>query len=209
MIVFPISYAILRHSSLYDCVRHFLFAVPLLCVTAALAARAAFVSCVSQFRRKVARRVVGGLFALVLLVGVAIQIAIMVRLHPYEYIFANQFTGGVNGAYGRYESDYWGESFKEASEKIQAFVTKEGGVPPGKIYKIAICGPWDSAMIYLPPDYERVDAKKTCNMENLHRYTMRSVKKYCSLAVFLTGTIIAFLVNDKKVIQRLVVGMNH
>jgi hypothetical protein len=52
-------------------------------------------------------------------------------------------------------------------------------------------------------------AKKTCNMENLHRYTMRSVKKYCSLAVFLTGTIIAFSVNDKKVIQRLVVGMNH
>jgi hypothetical protein len=46
-------------------------------------------------------------------------------------------------------------------------------------------------------------AKKACNMENLHRYTMRSVKKYCSLAVFLTGAIIAFSVNDKKVLQRL------
>jgi hypothetical protein len=46
-------------------------------------------------------------------------------------------------------------------------------------------------------------AKKTCNMENLHRYTMRSVKKYCSLAVFLTGAITAFFISDKKGLQRL------
>ena len=46
-------------------------------------------------------------------------------------------------------------------------------------------------------------AKKACNMENLHRYTMRSVKKYCSLAVFLTGAVIAFSVCDKKMLQRL------
>lgn len=46
-------------------------------------------------------------------------------------------------------------------------------------------------------------AKKACNMENLHRYTMRSVKKYCFLAVFLTGTVISFSINDKKMLQRL------
>jgi hypothetical protein len=46
-------------------------------------------------------------------------------------------------------------------------------------------------------------AKKTCNMENLHRYTMRSVKKYCSLAVFLTGAVTAFFISDKKGLKRL------
>jgi hypothetical protein len=46
-------------------------------------------------------------------------------------------------------------------------------------------------------------AKKACNMENLHRYTMRSVKKYCSLAVFLTGAVIAFSICDKKMLQHL------
>lgn len=46
-------------------------------------------------------------------------------------------------------------------------------------------------------------AKKACNMENLHRYTMRSVKKYCSLAVFLTGVVTAFFISDKKGLQRL------
>jgi hypothetical protein len=46
-------------------------------------------------------------------------------------------------------------------------------------------------------------AKKTCNMENLHRYRMRSVKKYCFLAVFLTGSVTAFFISDKKGLQRL------
>ncbi|MGA9188699.1 MAG: transposase [Methanosarcina sp.] len=46
-------------------------------------------------------------------------------------------------------------------------------------------------------------AKKACNMENLHRDTMRSVKKYCSLAVFLTGAVTAFSISDKKELQRL------
>jgi hypothetical protein len=46
-------------------------------------------------------------------------------------------------------------------------------------------------------------AKKACNMEDLHRYTMRSVKKYCSLAVFLTGAVTAFFISDKKELQRL------
>lgn len=84
----------------------------------------------------------------------------MARLHPYEYIYANGFAGGARGAFGRYETDYWGSSFKEAAQKLQAYVAKEGGVPPGTIYKIAICGPWDSAMIYLPPDYEPVVANE-------------------------------------------------
>jgi hypothetical protein len=46
-------------------------------------------------------------------------------------------------------------------------------------------------------------AKKVCNMENLHKYTMRSVKKYCSLAVFLTGAVIASSISDKRMLQRL------
>ena len=46
-------------------------------------------------------------------------------------------------------------------------------------------------------------AKKAYNMEILHRYTMRSVKKYCSLAVFLTGVVIASSNCDKRMLQRL------
>jgi hypothetical protein len=40
----------------------------------------------------------------------------IVRLHPYEYIFYNSFIGGVSGAQGRFELDYWGTSYREAAE---------------------------------------------------------------------------------------------
>lgn len=160
MIGFPVVYAMLRHPALYDTVRHFLFDVPLLCILAALAARTGFVWCISHFHQPWARRAVAASLCVAFALFIATQISLMIRLHPYEYIFANRFAGGVNGAYGRYESDYWGMSFKEAAQQIQKLVASEGGVPPGKIYKIAICGPWDAAMIYLPPDFEPVVANE-------------------------------------------------
>jgi Dolichyl-phosphate-mannose-protein mannosyltransferase len=160
MISFPILYAMARHPALYDAVRHFLFAVPLGCVVAALGARAGFIWCCTQFHQQWSRHSVDAALCAIFSFYIVAQIITMARLHPYEYIFANSFAGGVRGAYGRYESDYWGSSFKEAAQQIQKLVASEGGVPPGKIYKIAICGPWDSAMIYLPPDYEPVVANE-------------------------------------------------
>ena len=113
-------------SGLYDAVRHFLFAVPLLCVLAALAARQVFVWARRAFPHVAgrARSMRCGLCAL-LAIASATQIAMMMQLHPYEYIYANQFAGGVPGAYGRYEMDYWGQSFKEAAEKLQDYVARK------------------------------------------------------------------------------------
>jgi len=42
----------------------------------------------------------------------------IIRLHPYEYIYYNSFIGGVNGAVGRFELDYWGISYREAAEYV-------------------------------------------------------------------------------------------
>jgi len=160
MSLFPIVYAMLRHPALYDAVRHFLFVVPILCVLAAMSLRYVVVGLVGQFQQSWARHVVMGGIGLVVVMTMLVQIVLMIQLHPYEYIYVNRFAGGVAGAYGRYELDYWGSSFKEAAERLQDFVAREGGVPSGKIYKIAICGSWSSAMIYLPPDYEPVVANE-------------------------------------------------
>ncbi len=40
------------------------------------------------------------------------------RLHPYEYIYYNNFIGGVSGAFRSYEFDYWYTSFREAAEYL-------------------------------------------------------------------------------------------
>ena len=156
----PILYAVLRHPALYDAVRHFLFAVPLLSIPAALAARYVFLTTVNAFHQHWSRRLVGGGLIVALGIAMLATLVTMIQLHPYEYIYVNRLNGGVAGAFGRYELDYWGSSFKEAAQKLQAYVAADGGVPPGHIYRVAICGPWAAATIYLPPDYEPVVANE-------------------------------------------------
>ena len=158
--LFPVTYAVLRHPALYDAVRHFLFAVPLACVVSALTLQYLISQSLALCRNQGQRCGVMTLFAALSIAVLGIQADLMYRLHPYEYIYVNRFAGGVAGAYGRYELDYWGSSFKEAAARLQKLVASEGGVPTGKIYKIAICGPWSAAMIYLPPDYEPVIANE-------------------------------------------------
>ena len=42
----------------------------------------------------------------------------IVDLHPYQYIYYNNYVGGVEGAFRKFESDYWWTSFKDATEFI-------------------------------------------------------------------------------------------
>lgn len=42
-----------------------------------------------------------------------------IRLFPYEYIYFNELTGGLKGAQGKYELDYWGASLREATEWLR------------------------------------------------------------------------------------------
>jgi hypothetical protein len=107
-ILAPPAYAIVVRSVLYDGLRHFLFIVAPLTVVAALAAvRLPYV------RPRFARRVA---LALALGGGVLVtrQIAAMRELHPNQYIYFNELVGGLPGAYGRYDTDYYGNSYKEA-----------------------------------------------------------------------------------------------
>ena len=51
---------------------------------------------------------------LVLLVGKVG--AWMIKNHPYQYLYYNETVGGVKGAYGYYETDYWCQSPRAAME---------------------------------------------------------------------------------------------
>jgi hypothetical protein len=41
-----------------------------------------------------------------------------VQLHPYQYTYYNSFVGGTNGAFRRYETDYWLTCYKESVERL-------------------------------------------------------------------------------------------
>jgi hypothetical protein len=51
-----------------------------------------------------------------------------VRLHPYEYIYYNQFIGGVNGAAHKFELDYWGISYRAAAQEVNRIAPPNANV---------------------------------------------------------------------------------
>lgn len=110
-IVFPWAYAVYQKSSLYDGLRHFLFIVPLLVVMAALFFDLAF--------RMFTSRMVHGVLTVLLAAGILLPLTWSVRNHPNEYCYFNELEGGIQGAYGNYETDYWMNSTRESSEWLR------------------------------------------------------------------------------------------
>ena len=51
----------------------------------------------------------------------------MQDLHPYEYMYFSPLIGGVAGANGQYEMDYWGICNKPAGEWLAQNYTKYTG----------------------------------------------------------------------------------
>jgi hypothetical protein len=110
---FPPALAILLHSTLYNGLRHFLFVIPLLSVLAGMSFAALLESDLN-------RLVKAGVAALVVLSAGSVVFD-MVQLHPYQYIYFNRsIAGGLKNAAQRYETDYWGMSYREGAEWVIA-----------------------------------------------------------------------------------------
>jgi tetratricopeptide (TPR) repeat protein len=105
--IFPVAYAILKHSSLYDGMRHFLFVYPML---AALAAYGWYQ--LANWKAMPALNY-GTAGATALLC--AMPAFWMVKNHPYQYVYFNELSGGAKHAYLNYEMDYWMTSTKNMS----------------------------------------------------------------------------------------------
>ncbi len=106
--IFPVAYAIYKHSSLYDGMRHFLFVYPMLIVLCAWG----WHQLMKLDLQKSAK--LGTSIVLALLV--ALPTIWMIRNHPHQYTYFNELSGGLKGAYGKYETDYWMNSMKGLCE---------------------------------------------------------------------------------------------
>ncbi|MFZ5801788.1 MAG: glycosyltransferase family 39 protein [Candidatus Omnitrophota bacterium] len=109
--IFPILFVIVRNSIIYDSWRHLYFIYPLLVVLAALGWEWLFRQCALKKWMAIAPGI--------LLAGMLLEPAVwMIRNHPNEYVYFNPLVGGIRGAAGHYETDYWGNCLREASEKL-------------------------------------------------------------------------------------------
>jgi hypothetical protein len=146
--VFPIALTVALRPAMYNGIRHFVFVLPPLAVLGGLAGAWLFDALSRRFRFGAAAAAV--VFAL----GIMLPVVEMVRLHPYQYTYFNRIAGGVPGAQGRYMLDYWGLSFKQASQALAAKIeTDKMQKPVGRPWKLAVCGPHPSPRVELGPDF--------------------------------------------------------
>lgn len=104
--LFPSSYTIYKKSYVYNGWRHFLFIYPTLVALAVLG----WIWLVRWFKAPVIKIGVPVLVSLTLIKPAVWSIA----NHPYEYMYFNEIAGGIKGANGLYELDYWQQTPREA-----------------------------------------------------------------------------------------------
>jgi hypothetical protein len=145
----PLATTIALRPAMYNGIRHFIFVLPPLAVLGGLAG--AFVVGLASQRWRSAPIMAG----IVFIAGIGAPVVEMVRLHPYEYTHFNLLSGGVARARDRFMLDYWGLSLKQASQTLLAKLAARGETkPPGRRWKIAVCGPHRSPQVELGPDFE-------------------------------------------------------
>jgi hypothetical protein len=153
---FPVIVAMVARPALYNGLRHFLFVIPPFAVLGGFAGAAAF-----EWARERGRAFATGAVA-IFLAGIALPVSELIRLHPYQYSSFNFASGGVAMAHDNYMVDYWGLAFKEASEKLHAYLDARGEKPPsGRRWIVETCGPQRGAEVALGPQFETTWDRKT------------------------------------------------
>lgn len=96
----------------------------------------------------------------------------MVRLHPYEAVYFNRTVGGgLSGAHGRFETDYWGHSFKEGVRWLVA-----NAEPSEKPWRVgSSCFPTQVSLL-LPAD--RFEYVGTVDHGELEKHPYRDPPDY-------------------------------
>lgn len=109
MVIFPVAYAEYANLNYYNGWRHYLFVLPGWIVLSAVS---------FEFLIGNKNNIVRYASLVVLLVLFAKPTAWIIKNHPNEYVYFNEIAGGMKGAYGKYELDYYSNSCREAGEWI-------------------------------------------------------------------------------------------
>ncbi|MCB0518883.1 MAG: tetratricopeptide repeat protein [Lewinellaceae bacterium] len=110
--VFPVFYIIAKDSILHDGWRHLMFVYPTMVVTASLF----WLMVESMLTQNKTGKY--ALYAVVVLM--MLEPALFIARNPhYPYVYFNTVSGGISGAFGKYETDYWGVSMKQALDWLE------------------------------------------------------------------------------------------
>jgi hypothetical protein len=172
-VLLPLTAVFVLRPVIYDAHRHFLFFFPPLAALAGIA----LADVLGPASRPVWLRALAGTALALLALRVAVD---MVALHPYEYVYFNRSFGGLPRALNRYETDYWGASYKEGLEwLVHGFSAPDSCRP----LRVTSCDPntnnrlqhyierWPgvSERMRLARDYEQADVFLAVTRDDCHK----------------------------------------
>ena len=117
-----LAYVYIRKPAMYDGMRHFFFILPPIFI---------FIGFVYEFIVEKLKSINYRQAWLHAALGVTLilpGVNGIIRLHPYEYTYYNSFIGGTDGAFRKYETDYWLTCYKEAMEMINLVAKEEANI---------------------------------------------------------------------------------
>jgi hypothetical protein len=169
--IFPVLCEVIDKGPAFTGLRHFLFVVPPLAALAGISFDRLLARCAAG-RSRLAAAGASAVLASMLIWNAVI----LVRLHPYQYLFYNPLVGGLSGATGRYATDYWVNIMPEAVDDLEAYVLQLDETAGGGLtrYKVAVCGErlpfekeansrlqwtedWDHADFFIAPTHMNCD----------------------------------------------------
>jgi hypothetical protein len=151
----PPAYAILRGSTLYDGLRHFLFIMPPIAVLGGMTFAWACDVLAARDRRWVyALGAVGGLF-------VFDQTVALAQLHPYQHVYFNRVSGGTKPAVKRYETEYYGALYQELGQALaNAAWQHDPEAYLNRDFQVAACGSYLFVTHNMPLNFQYVPMGK-------------------------------------------------
>jgi hypothetical protein len=109
----PFFYVIIRRPPMYDGIRHFLFILP----GAFLVVGLGFQAIYDWIKIK--------WLAVILIIALLFPGLIgIIKSTPYEYAYFNSFIGGIQGAFRKYDTDYWLTCYEKTMQYINENSTK-------------------------------------------------------------------------------------
>jgi hypothetical protein len=204
---FPLICDVIMRGPAFSGMRHFLFTVPPIAVLAGLGID-------GMLSRLWVRGPLAAAFGLALvLLDLGWNATTLYRLHPDEYLFFNPLVGGLAGATGRYDTDYWVNIMPEAVGDLEHFLDRTEGPfgksGPRRHYLVAVCGE------QLPFEKE-ADARLAWTRDLRHaEFFIAPTHMNCDRA--LDGKIVASIermgvvigvVKDRRALIRSVAGLN-
>ncbi len=124
-VLFPMVFIIIRDSNVYGGWRHMIFIYPSILALAAAG--------ITTLIRQVSRTWVRAALMILVAAGLIHPLRHVIVNHPHTYVYFNEIIGGINQAYGRFETDYYANSLGPATdyflEEILPETDRKAGEP--------------------------------------------------------------------------------